>query len=258
MAFYEPLGGGRFRSTPATAGPWSPETQHAGPVAALLGRAFERHEPAPGLRVARITVEIFAPVPVADLSVAVRTVRPGRRVQFLDGELTHDGRTVVRASAWRVAAAPDGLEPLRNAPAPPPLPASATPLTTWPGAHVGGYLSAMEWRFVHGSFDKLGPAAAWGRATVPLVADEQDSPLVRALVVADTGSGIAGEIDLASHLVINTDLTVALHRDPVGEWIFMDGAMHADPGGGGLVETVLGDASGRVGRGLQTMLVDRR
>ena len=29
-AFYEPLGDGRFRSTPHTRGPWDPAFQHAG------------------------------------------------------------------------------------------------------------------------------------------------------------------------------------------------------------------------------------
>ena len=47
-AFYEPLGGGRFRSTGHTAGPWDVRSQHAGPPAALLGRALEADRPARG------------------------------------------------------------------------------------------------------------------------------------------------------------------------------------------------------------------
>ena len=47
-AFYEPLGGGRFASTAHTAGPWDPASQHAGPPAALLGRALERCDPRAG------------------------------------------------------------------------------------------------------------------------------------------------------------------------------------------------------------------
>ncbi|POM26692.1 hypothetical protein BTM25_10960 [Actinomadura rubteroloni] len=255
MAFYEPLGDGRFRSTSATAGPWSAASQHAGPVAALLGRAFERHDAVPGLRVARVTIEILNPVPVDEVAVAVRVVRPGRRVQLLEGTLSHAGRTIVRASAWRVAEAPVGLGPIVNAPAPPPLPPTTPPLELWPGTHADGYMSVMEWRHTHGSFATPGPAAAWVRATIPLVPGEDDSPLVRTLVAADSGSGLAGEIDYSHHLAINTDLTVALHRDPAGEWIFMDGRMQATPGGSALADTELADPSGPIGRALQTLLV---
>ncbi|MGK5522497.1 hypothetical protein ACSNN9_24510 [Micromonospora sp. URMC 107] len=42
-AFYEPAG--RFGSTPATAGPWDPAAQHAGPPSALLARALAGHDP---------------------------------------------------------------------------------------------------------------------------------------------------------------------------------------------------------------------
>ncbi|WP_165495529.1 acyl-CoA thioesterase domain-containing protein, partial [Actinomadura roseirufa] len=108
-AFYEPLGGGRFAATTATAGPWSAEFQHAGPVAALFGRAFERHEPVPGTRVARVTVDLLGPVPVAPLEVRARVVRPGRRITLLEAEMTGAGRPVARAAAWRIMAAPARL-----------------------------------------------------------------------------------------------------------------------------------------------------
>lgn len=255
-AFYEPLGAGRFAGTPATAGPWSPDFQHAGPVAALLGRAFERHDPVPGTRVARVTVEILAPVPVAPLHVTTRVVRPGRRIALLEGELSHEGRTIVRARAWRIAAAPAEIEPTGHTPAPPPLPAAAQPLTGWPGAHLDGYLSEIEWRFVHGSFAQPGPGTVWARSRIPLVTGEPDSPLVRTLVLADSVSGIGSQLDLAKWLVINTDLTVALHRDPVGEWICLRAWLHAGPHGSALAQGALADRTGEFGQALQTMLVD--
>ncbi|WP_067914403.1 thioesterase family protein [Actinomadura rubrobrunea] len=255
-SFYEPLGEDAFASTPATAGPWSPDFQHGGPVSALLGRAFERHDPAPGTRVARVTVEILNPVPVAPLRVAVRTVRPGRRVSLLEAELSHDGRPVARATGWRIAAAPAHVEPTDHAPAPPPLPDDADTVAAWPGAHLDGYLSAMEWRHTDGSFTRRGPGRAWARSRIPLVAGESDSPLVRALVLADSASGVGAQLDFAKLLVINTDVTVALHRDPVGEWLCMDARVHASPGGSALAQASLADTSGEIGQVLQTLLVD--
>ena len=46
---------GRLVPSELTRGPWDPDAQHAGPPAALLGRAIEGCEPRAGLRVGRIT-----------------------------------------------------------------------------------------------------------------------------------------------------------------------------------------------------------
>src|SRR3954454_14006884 len=99
-AFYRELGPGRFAGSSATAGPWSAGSQHGGPPSALLGWALERHEPREGLRIARVTVELLRPVPVAELRVDVRTVRSARRAELLEGEIRSGGQTVMLARAW--------------------------------------------------------------------------------------------------------------------------------------------------------------
>ncbi|MFD0685403.1 thioesterase family protein [Actinomadura fibrosa] len=257
-AFYEPLGGGRFAATPATAGPWAPDLQHAGPVAGLIGRTFERHDPRPGTRIARVTLELLGPVPVAELEVTARVVRPGKRITLLEAEMTHEGRPVVRATAWRILAAPEQVPAVAHTPVPPPRPASASAFDDWRGVHLDGYLAAMEWRVVEGAFGRPGPGATWARARVPLVAGEDDTPLVRALVLSDSASGVGSQLDLAKWLIINTDLTVALHRDPVGEWVHMAASLSASPQGSAVCEATLADGDGELGRVLQTLLVDER
>jgi hypothetical protein len=77
MAFYEPLADGRFRSTEHTRGPWDAAAQHAGPPAALLGRAVESVA-RPDVRVARLTFDIARPVPLGVLEVTTSVVREGR------------------------------------------------------------------------------------------------------------------------------------------------------------------------------------
>jgi hypothetical protein len=67
MAFYLPVAEDRFESAEYTRGPWDAGAQHAGPPAALLGRAIERAVEAkarPGMRVARLTYDIARPVPM--------------------------------------------------------------------------------------------------------------------------------------------------------------------------------------------------
>ncbi|MGV9349864.1 thioesterase family protein [Streptomyces spiralis] len=257
-AFYRDLGHGSYESSPATAGPWSPKTQHGGPPSALMGRALERHAPRQGFRVARISLELARPVPVADLQVNVRTARSGARTELLEGEITSGGQLVLMARAWRMIASPDDTPQLRPEPIAPPLPGPQPP-HGMAGAHVEGYIAAMEWRFEPGKgFDTTGPGTVWARQRIPLVAGEQDTPLTRALTLADSSWAVAFELDHVQRLVINTDVTLALHREPIGEWLCVRSATAASPGGSGLALGQLDDTVGDCGRILQTLLVTQR
>ena len=83
--FYVPDGPATFTSTPSTAGPWGPESQHGGPPAALLTRAVERLERDGAERVVgRFTMELLGPVPVGPLRVEASVVRPGRTVEMCE------------------------------------------------------------------------------------------------------------------------------------------------------------------------------
>lgn len=256
-AFYQPLGDGRYRATGATAGPWDPGSQHGGPPAALLGRAFERTSPRDDLRVARVTVEILGPVPVGELTVRARVARPGRRVELLEAAVEAGGRDVLRAAAWRVAAGDDRAEPVPAPGAPPPRP-GPQPQRFWAGVEGFGYGDAIEWRFAEGSFDDPGPASVWTRARIPLVPGEELSGLCRALLVADSGNGVSASLDPTRWWFINPDLTVLLHRHPVGAWVCLEARTVIDAGGVGMAESVLSDDHARVGRGLQSLLVAPR
>jgi hypothetical protein len=257
-AFYRDLGDGCFESTAATAGPWSPKTQHAGPPSALLGRAFERFGGPSDLRVARVTVEIPRPVPVGDVRVEVRSVRSGARTELLAADLTSDGQPVMLARAWRVAPSPTDTPVLRTEPDPPPLP-SPQPDHGMAGAHVDGYISAVEWRFLDGgSFDTPGPGAAWARPRIPLVDGETHTGLTRVLTLADACWAVAFELDRTRQFTINTDISIALHREPAGEWFCMRSATVASPAGSGLAVGQLSDRDGDCGRIMQTILVADR
>src|ERR671917_2545250 len=85
-AFFEP-DGERFAATALTRGPWDPRHQHAGPPAALLGRAIERLPAERAMRVARVTLEILRPIPIAPLTVSAAVTRPGRSVELVDGAI---------------------------------------------------------------------------------------------------------------------------------------------------------------------------
>jgi Thioesterase-like superfamily len=256
-AFYEPLDdeGRRWRATAHTSGPWDPGAQHGGPPSALLGRAMERCAPREEMTFVRVTCEILGAVPVGELEVSARVVRPGRSVELVEAVLSAGGRDAVRASGWRVLRTDAAAVPSRLAPAPP-LPDAAVDLdgTAW----TGGYLRAVEWRLARGAFTEPGPATAWTRLRHPLVPDEEPSPLVRVLAVADSGNGLSGELDLTQWHFINPELTVHLSREAVGEWVCLDASTTISPGGAGLATSVLSDRVGPVGVGAQSLLVARR
>jgi hypothetical protein len=123
-------------------------------------------------------------------------------------------------------------------------------------AYLDGYMSAVEWRFADGAFDVPGPATAWARPRLALVAGEEMSPLQRVLLLADSGNGVGTAVDRTRWLSINTDLAVTLHRDPVGEWLCLQSDTTITPGAAAATETLLFDRTGAVGRATQTLLVD--
>ncbi len=258
-AFYE-RDGDFFDATELTRGPWDPGAQHAGPPAALLGYAIEQLPEADGFQIGRITFEILRSVPIAPVRVQAEVVRPGRRVQMFEAGLSDaEGEVLMRARAWGIRTAAIEIPAdaiVAGEPPPPPEDGEATGF--FPTGEEHGYHSAMEVRFISGGFLEPGPATVWLRMRQPLVAGEEPTPLQRTLVVADVGNGVSASLDFHRFLFINVDLTVQLERMPAGEWICVDAVTLPQPSGVGTAESVLSDGEGRIGRGLQTLLVSER
>jgi hypothetical protein len=263
-SFYEP-DGDRFVSTELTRGPWDPDSQHAGPPAALIGREVERlgggligGEGGPPAQVGRITYEVVRPVPIAPLRVAAEIVRPGRRVEMFEATLSDEqGEVLMRARGWRLRTEQVSFEAPQS-PEPPPGPDRGEPGEFFHTGYDVGYHTAMEYRFVSGAFMEVGPATVWMRMGVPLLPGEEPTPLQRVLAAADSGNGVSASLDWSSYLFINVDLTVHLHRMPQGEWVCLDAVTLPEPNGIGMADTRLLDERGPIGRGVQTLLVAER
>ncbi|MCX4997611.1 thioesterase family protein [Streptomyces longwoodensis] len=254
-AFYERADDTRFLPTGYARGPWDADAQHAGPPAALLGLAVA---PRPGMRVARLTYEIMRPVPLRPLTVSRRVLRSGRSVELVEVALTPDGGDeVMRATALSMRAVPGSVPDVSPAPEVP-GPEDASTATFFPVPWEQGYHTAMEVRFAAGSFLETGPATAWMRMRVPLVAGEGITPLSRVLTAADSGNGVSAALDFHRYVFVNADLTVSLHRHPEGDWVCLDARTMVDGGGVGLAESALHDTKGPLGRGTQSLYVAER
>jgi hypothetical protein len=241
-----------FESLPATAGPWSPDAQHGGPPAALLARAIEGV--GTGV-IGRFTMELLGPVPVGPLAVTVGVLRPGRSVQLVGAELYDVARerVVASARAWLFPMSGDG-------------PCAPTPLPHTPadGVHHdrptgwhGGYLDAVEWRWISGSVVEPGPGVVWMRPPA-LVEGETISPVQRLLACADSASGVSAALDVREWAFLNTELTVHVLRPPAGEWVCLDAATTLGSGAVGVAGAAAYDFTGLVARSSQALLVAPR
>lgn len=207
---------------------------------------------------ARVTFEILKPVPIAVLACSADVARPGRSVELIEGALSHDGVDLIRARAWRIRTAPVKLDEPPPPEDPPPGPEAGASGEFFPVEWDAGYHSAMELRFLSGSYTEPGPARAWMRMRVPLVEGEEPSSLDRVLVAADSGNGVSSPLDYRRYVFINADLSVALRRLPGGEWVCLDAVTYAEPDGVGLTDTALLDERGLIGRASQSLLVRER
>ncbi|MBT2452714.1 thioesterase family protein [Streptomyces sp. ISL-43] len=257
--FYERVDAGRFRSTAHTRGPWDPGSQHAGPPAALLGRAIEERPGArEDMRIARITYEILRPVPIGPLELTTSVLRAGRSTEVVEAALAPAGAApVMLARALRIRVAQEPVPAVVPGPElPPPGEVGVTPF--FPVPWERGYHAAVETRFTEGAFVELGPGTCWMRMKVPLVAGEETRPLDRVLVAADSGNGISSVMDFGRYVFVNGDLTVHLHRHPVGEWVCVEARTSVDGGGIGLADARLHDEKGPIGRSAQSLFVAPR
>ncbi len=246
-------GGERVEALPATAGPWSPEAQHGGPPAALSARSIEAL--GPGV-VGRFTMELLGPVPVAPLDVSAYVVRSGRTVSLVRAEL-HDprgDRPVATSTAWVFPRGEQGAGSVG-----PPLPHGPDDGSTrdLPTSWSPGYLDAIEWRWISGGVDVAGPGVVWMRPP-GLVEGEPLSPLQRLLACVDSASGVSAMLDIREWAFLNTELTVHVLREPVGEWICLEAETTLGPGAVGVATSTAYDERGPVARSAQALLVQRR
>jgi len=256
-ALYMPEGG-RFIPTVATIGPWDRASQHGGPTAALLAHAIERADAPVPMHVTRITFDLLRPIPLSPIEIRTDVVRSGKRVSVVDAVMLTGDVAVMRASALRIRAAdldlPGNVLPDDGPPGAPGDGELAIELPGGPGYNDLG----VEIRFLEGGFQTPGPATAWVRLRIPVVAGEDATPLLRAAAAADLGNGLSSVLPMREWRYINPDLTIHLGRPPSGEWVALKSVTYPFDTGAGLAESALYDGTGRIGRSVQSLFIDRQ
>jgi hypothetical protein len=246
-------------ATEHAAGPWNPQLQHGGAPSSLIAWVAERMPTREPMQIARLTVDLLRPVPIAPLEIKSEVVREGRKIQLCSIRLFTGETEVVRGTVLKIRsdaiAWPAGTaasEPLDE-----PGPEQGKLLERSPEI-ANAFVTGLSLRFVRGSFEARGPSAVWFRAHRPIVAGEPLSPAMRATLTADFCNGVAAVLDFQRWTFINGDLTVSLARLPVGEWILLDAQTWLGDQGSGIAFARLGDERGYFGRAVQSLVVEPR
>jgi hypothetical protein len=245
--------GANVVTSPHAAGPWDPNMQHGGAPASLVVWAAERiATPAP-MQVARATIDLMRPVPVAPLTIETEVLREGRKIQLCAVRLKANGVLTVAASVLKVRRQ---AQPLPDDVVEPPLDVPE-PGQSREEPQNSPFGLGMTIRAARGRFGGPGPGAIWYRAERPLVAGAAISQAMRAVVASDFCNA-SSALDFRHWTFLNADLNVNMAREPVGEWILLDAVSWIGPDGAGLAMARLADAKGYFGRCTQSLVIEKR
>src|SRR5699024_2702872 len=138
------------------------------------------------MRISSLHYDILGPVPVGEVELVCRVLRPGRTIELVEGELSYQQRTIVLLRSWLLAefdtaAIQGGDLPRMDSPENfEPWDATAV----WPG----GLIRSIEGRRRE---QAVGRAQGWIRTPHSLVADEQVSDTARFIGLFDVSNGMA-------------------------------------------------------------------
>lgn len=245
-----------FTPTEHTRGPWDIHACHAGPPTGLLSRAVERL--VPEKRLIRLTVDLLKPIPFSGFSVSASITRNGRSTAASTANLVNkDGKTIATASGLHMLEQPPIEYPTHTIEPINPIDADDGPfpiqtLHNQPAFNGTG----VQIRYPVGEHNGPGPTTVWMK-TVPLLESETPSAFQRICPLADCGNAFGRNAEPSEVSFVNPDLTIALHRDPVGEWLGSQSVGYWEATGQGLADALLFDKHGAVGRALQTLLLKR-
>ena len=245
--------------TAAAAGPWDPHIVHGAAVAALFAGQLAPVD----CTLARLTIEILAPVPIVPLTLTASEPSGGARVQRQEGTLSADGRTVATATTVLVRrGALDLPEKVRRHDSP--FDPAGVPALDEPNR-------AAEEIVGRPSFDSRGVIVEplrvegdprvhqWIRLAVPVVEGTEVRAVEIAAVAADYAqAAVHRMLPFSSWSFRNAELTVHFAREPVGSWVGMRCESMVEPVGAGFNSADLYDAEGRVGASAAVLVVEHR
>jgi Thioesterase-like superfamily len=249
--------GNRVVTSPDAAGPWDISMQHGSAPAALVVWAAEAIPTPQPMQIARATIDLMRPVPVAPLILETEILREGRKIQLCAVRLLAEDAVVVGATVLKIKTQALNL-PSEIADLPVELPGPDQAREEQPDFSGSPFVTGISMRAARGRFGLPGPGAIWYRVDRPLIEASPVSQTMRAVVAADFCNGTSAVLDFRKWTFINADLTVSFARQPVGAWILLDAESWIGPDGAGLATARLADQRGYFGRAVQSLVIEKR
>lgn len=249
--------GNRVVTSPDAAGPWDPRMQHGSAPASLVVWAAEAIPTREPMHIARVTIDLMRPVPVAPLTLQTEILREGRKIQLCAVRLSASdvvvvGATVLKIKAQALTLPPDVTDPPVMFPGPEQLGEETPDFSGSP------FVRGISMRAARGRFGMRGPGAIWYRVDRPLVEGFGISQAMRAVVAADLCNGTSAALDFRQWTFINADLSVSFARQPIGDWILVDAETCIGRDGAGFAAARLADTMGYFGRVVQSLVIEQR
>jgi acyl-coenzyme A thioesterase PaaI-like protein len=243
--------GNRVVTSPYAAGPWDPGMQHGSAPASLVVWAAEAIPTPVPMTIARVTIDLMRPVPVAPLTLETEVLREGRKIQLCAvrlraGDAIVVGATVLKIRTQQLVLPPEVADLAVELPGPDEAPEEKANFSSSP------FVTGISMRAARGSFGVPGPGDR------PLIEGSPVSQAMRAVVAADFCNGTSAVLDFRKWTFINADLTVNFARQPVGEWILLDAESWIGPDGAGIATARLAGTRGYFGRAIQSLVIEKR
>ncbi|MGV0742821.1 acyl-CoA thioesterase domain-containing protein [Mycolicibacterium sp. XJ870] len=235
----------RFLPTRFAQSHWGEDHLNGPALVGLAARALESAFGLPEFLPARLTVDLFKAARGVPTTTKVGLIRDGRRVRNSECELVQDGVTVVRATLvqYRRSSAPRGEEWVTDATFAPPADVDSD-LMTYMGSDAVGWSRAIA---DHQNTSRK----RFMNRTITVVEGRPNSPFVRAAMAAE-GTSLVTNLGTGGVGYINGDVTVALSRLPMDEWIGVQADSHWATDGIAVGASTLFDSAGAFGTGLVT------
>ncbi len=241
--------GGGFTPTRYAQSHWGADHLNGPAVVGLVARGLEKECGSTEFHPTRLTVDLFRAARNALTTLEIRVVRDGRRVRSAECDVIQDERVVARATLiqYRPSSAPPGdlWQSGATFPAYPDPDGSVKPFvgsdeTGWTRSPAEHQNTSRKRFFNDG---------------IAVVAGEDNSPFVRAAMVAEATS-LVTNLGTAGVGYINGDLTVALSRLPVDDWVGIQADSHHAAAGLAVGAATLFDSLGPFGTGLTTAIAN--
>lgn len=256
--------GAYFIPSDTAGSPWGPTSLHGGAPTALMVSAMQDRYSDVDMQLVRFTVDLFRSVPKAPLRMVCKTVRDGKRVKMYDVSLFHEDIEVCRASGLvlqkSTVEVPDYArvdvclpDHVKAAMAQEPVVGIGPDHCLYDSPGTPGLHSTVP---IKPAYLKIGVGhgCSWVKLPVAVIEDRDNTALDTVTALADFANGFS-QVHLSEEVgFINADLVVNLFRTPESEWLCIDSRAFPQKTGLSMVETVLYDETGMIGRVAQSNL----